>query len=121
MPCLLEVICVKSPKFILYRDAIRDTLEIVVIVSFRHKGIQNLYESGSQRGVQSAHVPKLLRILSILDVASGPRDIAIPGFRTHRLSGDMAGYWSVRVSGNWRVTFRFVHDDVELVDYQDYH
>ncbi len=43
------------------------------------------------------------------------------GWRLHSLKGDLAGYWSVRVSGNWRLTFRFVGEDVELVDYQDYH
>jgi proteic killer suppression protein len=63
----------------------------------------------------------LRRILSALDVAAGPDDLAIPSFRTHRLKGDLVGHWSISVSGNWRVTFRFVEGDVELVDYQDYH
>jgi len=92
-----------------------------VIVGFRHKGLQQLYEHGSKRGVQAAHVPKLMRILSALDVAHEPADLAIPSFRTHALKGDLAGHWSIWVNGNWRVTFRFVETDVELVDYQDYH
>jgi toxin HigB-1 len=92
-----------------------------VIVGFRHKGLEGLYLRGSKRGVQTAHVPKLLRILSVLDVAQTPQDLAIPSFRTHPLHGDLAGCWSVGVNGNWRVTFRFVDGDVELVDYQDYH
>jgi len=92
-----------------------------VIVSFRHKGLERLYRAGTKAGVQAAHVPKLLRILSALDVAAGPDDLAIPSFRTHRLRGGLAGYWSIWVSGNWRVTFRFVDGDVEPVDYQDYH
>ena len=92
-----------------------------MIVSFRHKGLELLYRTGSKRGVQAAHVPKLMRILSLLDVAQGADDLAIPGFRTHPLRGDLAGHWSVWVNGNWRVTFRFVETDVELVDYQDYH
>jgi proteic killer suppression protein len=92
-----------------------------VIVSFRHKGLESLYRNGSKKGVQAAHVPKLLRILSALDVAQAPEDLAIPSFRTHPLKGDLAGYWSIWVNGNWRVTFRFVDDDIELVDYQDYH
>ena len=104
----------------MYRVARRDTLE-TVIVSFRHKGLEQLYRTGSKRGVQAAHVPKLLRILSLLDVAQGPDDLAIPGFRTHPLKADLAGYWSIWVNGNWRVTFRFVDSDVELVDYQGYH
>lgn len=66
-------------------------------------------------------MPKLRRILSVLDVAEGPRDLDIPGFRLHPLSGRLAEHWSIWVNGNWRVTFRFVDSDVELVDYQDYH
>lgn len=69
----------------------------------------------------TAHVPKLTRILGVLDVAQSPVDLAIPGFRAHELKGDLAGHWSVWVNGDWRVTFRFVAQDVELVDYQDYH
>lgn len=92
-----------------------------MIISFRHKGLEHLYRSGSKQGVQAAHVPKLLRILSMLDVATSPADLAIPGFRTHPLTADLADHWSIWVNGNWRVTFRFVDGDVELVNYQDYH
>ena len=92
-----------------------------MIVSFRHKGLERLYHDGSKQGVQPAHVPKLLRILSALDVAQAPEDLAISSFRTHPLKGDLTGQWSIWVNGNWRVTFKFVGNDVELVDYQDYH
>jgi len=95
-----------------------------VIVSFRHKGLELLYRTGSAKGVQPAHVPKLRQILSVLDVARCPADVtAVPQFRTHALKhGDLAGHWSVWVNGNWRVTFRFAETgDVELTDYQDYH
>ena len=80
-----------------------------------------LYERNSTRGVRAAHAPKLRRIMSALDVAQGHRDLDIPGFRTHPLSGRLEGHWSVWVSGNWRVPFRFVDGDVELVDCLDYH
>lgn len=92
-----------------------------MIVSFRHKGLERLFRDGSKKGVQAAHVPKLLRILSLLGIAQNPDDLAIPGFRTHQLTGDLTGHWSIWVSGNWRITFRFVDSDVELVDYQDHH
>ena len=65
----------------------------VVIVGFRHKALERLYRDGSKRGVQADHVPKLLRILSLLDVAQSPDDVAIPSFRTHQLKGDLAGHW----------------------------
>ncbi|MHA3685377.1 type II toxin-antitoxin system RelE/ParE family toxin [Leucobacter sp. HY1910] len=92
-----------------------------MIVSFRHKGLEQLYLTGSKKGVQGDHVPKLTRILSVLDVAHAPADVDIPGFRLHELKGDQTGHWSTRVNGNWRVTFRFIGQDVELVDYRDYH
>ena len=92
-----------------------------VIVSFRHRGLEALYERNSTKGVQAEHVPKLRRILSALDVASATGDLDIPGFRLHPLKGRRKGYWSIWVSGNWRVTFRFIDSDVELVDYLDYH
>ena len=80
-----------------------------------------MYRDGSRRGVQPAHVPKLLRILSVLDVAQSLDDLTIPSFRTHSLKGDLRGHFSIWVNGNWRITFRFVDADVELVNYQDYH
>lgn len=92
-----------------------------MIVSFGHKGLEQLYLDGSRKGVQAAHVPKLRRILSALDVAQSPNDLALPSFRTHPLRGALAGHWSIWVNGNWRVTFRFVDTDIELVDYEDYH
>ena len=92
-----------------------------MIVSFRHNGLHALYESGSKKGVQPAHAPKLIRILGVLDVAQTPEDLSIPGFRAQELKGQLADHWSIWVNGNWRVTFRFVGQDVELVDYRDYH
>jgi toxin HigB-1 len=92
-----------------------------MIVSFQHPGLEALYVHGPTRGVQAAHAPKLRRILSAIDVAQAPADLDIPGFRLHRLHGKLAGHWSVSVNGNWRVTFKFVEADVELVDYRDYH
>ncbi len=92
-----------------------------MIVSFRHKGLELFYMSGSTKGIQASHAAKLGRILGLLDVASAPADVNLPGFRLHPLKGTMKGHWSVWMNGNWRVTFRFVGADVELVDYQDYH
>lgn len=92
-----------------------------MIASFQHKGLEALYRTGSKKGVRADHVPKLRRILSALDVAEAPQDLMIPSFRTHDLKGTHAGRWSIWVNGNWRVTFRFVGADVELVDYEDYH
>jgi len=92
-----------------------------VIKSFQHKGLQAFFETGSKAGIQPHHAPKLGRLLARLDVAKGPEDMNLPGWRLHTLAGDLAGFQSVTVNGNWRMTFTFQDGDVVLVDYLDYH
>jgi proteic killer suppression protein len=92
-----------------------------MIKSFRHKGLEAFYKTGTTKGIQAGHAAKLRLILAVLDAASGPESIAIQAFRSHQLKGPMRDSWSVWVNGNWRVVFRFVDGGVELVDYLDYH
>jgi len=92
-----------------------------VIKSFRHKGIKSLYENGSRRGVQPEHAPKIERILLALDGAATPQELDFPGFRLHPLKGDLKGFWSVTVTANWRVIFRFEGGHACEVDLVDYH
>jgi len=92
-----------------------------MIISFRHKGLETLYHTGSARGIQAVHAAKLNLILAMLDAATEPEQLRLPGLRLHPLKGDMQGHWALWVNANWRVTFRFVGADVELLDYQDYH
>jgi len=92
-----------------------------MIKSFRHKGLKQFAESGSKAGIQPKHAPRLRRILTALDAASRPEDMNAPGNDLHPLKGNLAGHWSVNVSGNWRMTFLFEGEDAVLVDYQDYH
>jgi proteic killer suppression protein len=92
-----------------------------VIKSFRHKGVKRFFLSASTAGIQAAHAARLARQLQRLDVARGPQDMNVPGWKLHGLQGNLAGHWSVWVSGNWRLTFAFEGEDAILVDYQDYH
>jgi proteic killer suppression protein len=92
-----------------------------MIISFRHKELEALYRNEAAHGVQVMHVGKLLRILAALDAAASPAELNHPGFKLHALKGKRQDFWSVWVNDNWRVTFRFIGADVELVDYQDYH
>jgi len=92
-----------------------------MIKSFRHKGLEKFYKTGSKAGIQAKHATKLRRILGLLDVATKADDVNLPGYRLHHLTGKQKGFFSVWVNGNWRIIFRFVGDDVELVDYLDYH
>jgi proteic killer suppression protein len=92
-----------------------------VITSFRHKGLRRFFETGSTAGIQAKHAARLRLILGRLNVATEPRDMGLPGLKLHPLHGDRAGMWAVKVSGNWRITFKFNGTDVEAVDYEDYH
>jgi proteic killer suppression protein len=88
-----------------------------MIVGFRHRGLEIFFRTGSTRGIQASHVKKLRNILGLLEVAAGPADMNLPSFRLHALKQDLKRHCSVWVNGNWRVTFRFVGADAELVDY----
>ena len=92
-----------------------------MIISFIHKGLERLYSSGKTSGIQAKHAKRLRLILSNLDQAESPNDMDLPGLRLHELKGSRKGIWSVSVSGNWRVTFRFNGKDAEIVNYEDYH
>jgi len=92
-----------------------------MIKSFEHKGLQAFFETESKAGIQPAHAPRLKRQLVRLNVAAGPNDMNVPGWRLHPLKGLLAGHFAVTVNGNWRLTFRFEDGDAVLVDYQDYH
>jgi len=92
-----------------------------VIRGFRHKGLKRLFEKGEARGVRADHVDKVENILAVLNRARKPEDMNLPGFRLHRLKGDLKDFWSVTVRANWRVIFRFEQGDAYDVDYIDYH
>ena len=92
-----------------------------MIQSFLHKGLANFYETGSVAGIQSSHAKRLRMLLAALDTAVSVEDMDVPGFRLHRLKGKEARRWSVRVSGNWRLTFEFREGQAHVIDYEDYH
>ena len=88
---------------------------------FQAQGLRLLHQQRDSSGVRADHVNRLRRLLASLDVAQTAADMNRPGYRLHRLHGKLDTFWAVNVSGNWRVVFRFVGTDVELVDYLDYH
>lgn len=92
-----------------------------MIRGFKHKGLAKFFTSGNTAGIQAAHAKKLRLILGRLNAAAEAKDMDLPGLRLHELSGNRVGIWSVTVSGNWRVTFRFEDGDAEMVNYEDYH
>jgi len=92
-----------------------------MISSFIHKGLERFYKTGKSSGIQSKHAKRLRLILTNLDQAESSNDMDLPGLRLHELKGSRKNIWSVSVSGYWRVTFRFIGRDVEIVNYEDYH
>jgi proteic killer suppression protein len=92
-----------------------------MIASFRHKGLKLLYEKGDRRRVRAVYVDKIERILARLDESTEPANMDLPGYRLHPLKGELAGFWSVSVSGNWRIVFRFEGANARDVDLVDYH
>src|SRR5690606_31465887 len=100
---------------------------IRMIKSFRHKGLQVFFETGSKVSIQAKHADRLQILLTALNVALAPEDMSAPAWRLHKLSGknpkgqSIQDHWAVSVSGNWRLTFYFEGQDAILVDYQDYH
>ena len=89
-----------------------------MIKSFLHRGLETFFRASSKAGIQPLHANRLRLQLTLLDKARQPGDMNAPGWRLLQLSN---GHWSIRVNGNWRMTFFFEGEDVVLVDYQDYH
>ena len=92
-----------------------------MIRSFRHKGLQRFFETGSKAGIQPVHAPRLRLQLARLDSAAVAEDMDLPGWRFHRLEKDLRGHYAVWVDKNCRLTFSFENGDAILVDYLDYH
>ncbi|MDU8498666.1 type II toxin-antitoxin system RelE/ParE family toxin [Pseudomonas syringae] len=92
-----------------------------MIVSWRHKGLRIFFETGSTSGIRVDHSRRIAHVLMVLNRAKVPANVNIPGWRLHPLRGELEGFWSITVNANWRIIFRFLETDVELVDYLDYH
>lgn len=92
-----------------------------MIKNFRHKGLEKFFLTGSVSGIQSKHAARIRIQLTALNTATRPEDLNAPGWSLHPLKGDLKGHWTIKVNGNWRITFRFENENAILVDYQDYH
>ena len=93
----------------------------MVIRTFRHRGLKRLFERGDASKLRADQAERIALALADLDEAVKPRDLALPGYRLHPLKGDMKGSWSIWISANWRVVFRFEGGDAYDVDLVDYH
>ncbi len=92
-----------------------------MIKQFKHSGLEKYFLRGTKSGVQSKHVNRIRLILGRLHVSTQPQDMNLPGLALHELRGRRKGTWSVMVSGNWRITFKFDGPDATDINYEDYH
>ena len=91
-----------------------------MIGGFRHKGLEEIYLTGKTRRIAADQIRKCVRILQLLEVAEQPDEMNIVGLRFHGLQGDPKR-WSVRVTGNYRITFAWSGENALDVDFEDYH
>jgi proteic killer suppression protein len=92
-----------------------------MIQKIKHKGLRALFESGVLSGVNSQHIARLRKMLALLETAESVEDMDLPGLGLHPLKGNRKGEWAVKVSGDWRITFKILNGDVLDVNYEDYH
>lgn len=92
-----------------------------MIKSFRHKGLKKFYQKGDCSGLEQSLVPRLKNRLSMLDAAKTIDFLNQQGYDLHELKGDRAETWSIKVSGNWRLTFIFENGDAYVLNPEDYH
>jgi len=97
------------------------TFRVFVSSTFSDKGLKDFFYTGSKKGIRPEHASRLERILDRLNAASDIKDMNYPGSFLHQLSGNKKGIHAVKVSGNWRVFFKFINGDAFIVDYDDYH
>jgi proteic killer suppression protein len=91
-----------------------------MIGGFRHKGLEEIYRTGKTRRIGAEHIRKCIRVLQLLEVAEHPDEMDIAGFHFHGLHGSPQR-WSVRVTGNYRITFAWSDQTALDIDFEDYH
>ena len=92
-----------------------------MLKTFKHKGLEGFFSEDNRRLLNPQHVERVKRILDLLDNATKVEELNIPGYGLHPLKGDRKGEWSMKVSGNWRITFRFEDGHAFDVNLEDYH
>jgi proteic killer suppression protein len=93
------------------------------LTGFRHKGLKQIYAGENTKRLSAAMADKLRKLLFSMETANGLDQVSrFPGWKLHRLKGDLNGFWSLTVTGNWRLIFRYdeeanTADDIDLIDY----
>ena len=93
----------------------------MAIKTFKHKGLEKFFNTGSKSKITAAHANKIRRVLDRLNAATEAKDMNAPGYDFHPLKGELAGFYSVHINGNWTIIFRFENGEANNVDLIDYH
>ncbi len=91
-----------------------------MIGAFRNRVLKRFWDKGQVKGINADHLRRVTTILSMLDAAETLKDLNVPGFNLHTLEGKPARN-TLRVSGNWRITFEWSEGTAGNIDYEDYH
>ncbi len=92
-----------------------------MIKSFKHKGLEIFFTKDDLRLLDRKQIPKIRRVLDLLDIIKDAQELNLPGYGLHPLTGNRKGSWSVKVSANWRITFEFEKTHAVNVNLEDYH
>ena len=94
-----------------------------MIKSIKHKGLRLLWEKGDSSKLPADHITKIELRLDVIDSATQvPEDFGVfPGWKAHKLTGGYKDYWSIWVSGNYRIIFKWDGENAFDLDYLDYH
>ena len=92
-----------------------------MILSYKNKALKLLLNEGISRGLPPELAKKIRYRLEAINSVTNPNQLRISGYKLHELEGDKAGTWAIRISGNWRITFKFKNEDAYDVDFEDYH
>lgn len=92
-----------------------------MILSFKHKGLRQLFESGKSKLVPADFSAKLIRQMDAIHQADSPSQLNFPGYDLHELKGDLTDVWAIKVNKNWRLTFKFLEGNAIELNLEDYH
>ena len=92
-----------------------------MIKSFKHKGLEIFFTKDDLRLLDRKQIPRIRRVLDLLDIIKDVQELNLPGYGLHPLTGDRKGTWSIKVSANWRITFELEKSHAINVNLEDYH
>jgi toxin HigB-1 len=93
----------------------------VVIKSWKHKGLKEIFEKGGTAKIDKRFHERISERLDVLDIASSPAAMNVPGYDFHSLKGFQPTRYTVHVNGPWCITFEFDGTDAAKVDFEQYH